>query len=209
VFCLETDLRIARGRDRLAAFLQLVHDLHFATWSRQTLPLDYSELDRHILARDLAYVFLKRYGESFWPVAEEPAPHLLDRSLQCPRDAKVPRERYPEWQALMQEPPKRGSMADVVMSKLGCRMTKFIEMVYCLPLETRAPMDVTAVEFVLNDASVWCEELGDRLYVLPRALRVTVVEDEADDDDARAAFVDDRDVVEGMMDLDCEYGTCI
>jgi hypothetical protein len=81
--------------------------------------------------------------------------------------------------------------------------------VYCLPLETRAPMDVTAVEFVLNDVSVWCEELGDRLYVLPRALRVTVVEDEADDDDARAAFVDDRDVVEGMMDLDCEYGTCI
>jgi hypothetical protein len=191
--------------------------LHFATWSRQALPLDCSEPIRHLLARDLAYVFLKRYGDSFWPVAEEPAPHLLDRSLQCPRDTKISRERYPEWQALMQEPPKRGSMADVVMSKLGCRMTKFIEMVYCLPLKTRASVDLNAVEFVLNDASVWCEELGDRLHVLPRALRVTVVEDEAYADGARPmavdgevrclrdTFVDDGGFIEGMMELDCEF----
>jgi hypothetical protein len=187
--------------------------LHFATYTDQKLPLDAPELRRYILARDLAYVFLKRYGESFWPPAEEPAPHLLDRLLQVPRDTKISRERYPEWQALMQEPPKRGSMADIVMSKLGCRLTKFIEMVYCLPLETRAPIDLTAVEFVLDDASVWSEQLGDRLHVLPEALRITLLDNEADDnaDDSatRHMSVDDGGPIVGMMNLDVEYGTCI
>jgi hypothetical protein len=86
-------------------------------------------------------------------------------------------------------------------------------MVYCLPLETRAPIDLTAVEFVLDDASVWSEQLGDRLHVLPEALRITLLDNEADDnaDDSatRHMSVDDGGPIVGMMNLDVEYGTCI
>jgi hypothetical protein len=148
---METNLNIAPGTCRLAALLSLVYELHFAIAPERSLPLSNPEQNRYISARELACVFLNRYGPIVWPAEPEPAPHLTNRGLQFPRDATIQEERHEQWRALMVKPPVRGSAGDLAMSVLGERMPAFMRMVYQLPVVMHAEPDWDVVAFVLDD----------------------------------------------------------
>lgn len=148
---METNLNIAPGTCRLAALLSLIYELHFAIAPDRSLPITNLEQSRYISARELACVFLNRYGPIVWPAEPEPAPHLNTRDLQFPRDATIHEERHQEWHELLVKPPIRGSAGDLAMSVLGQRMTAFVRLVYHLPVVMKAEPDWDAVAFVLDD----------------------------------------------------------
>jgi hypothetical protein len=148
---METNLNIAPGTCRLAALLSLIYELHFAIAPDRSLPVSNPEQSRYISARELACVFLNRYGPIIWPTEPEPALHLTNRDLQFPRDATIQEEQHEKWRALLVKPPARGSAGDLAMSVLGERMTAFVRLVYQLPLTMQAEPDWDAVAFVLDD----------------------------------------------------------
>ncbi|GAB7332540.1 hypothetical protein MBLNU13_g04325t2 [Cladosporium sp. NU13] len=148
---METNLNIAPGTCRLAALLSLIYGLHFAIAPERSLPIQNPEQSRYISARELACVFLNRYGPIVWPAEAEPAPHLTNRALQFPRDATIREKRHQQWHELMVKPPVRGSAGDLAMSVLGERMTAFVRMVYQLPVTMEAEPDWEAVALVLDD----------------------------------------------------------
>lgn len=179
---METHLHIARGTSRLPALLQLIYDIHFAVTPDRTLPLANPPTSHYVSARELALVFLARYGTILWPPSEsdDPAPHLLDRTLQYPRDASILPARYGEWTRLGMGPPLRGSAPDVAMSRLGMAVMGFVELVYKLPLEIDMGADWTAVALVLDDAGVGEENLGGRVWALPEGLRGQSLDEEVE-----------------------------
>lgn len=148
---METNLNIVPGTCRLAALLSLIYALHFAIAPERSLPIQNPKQSRYISARELACVFLIRYGPIVWPADPEPAPHLANRTLQFPRDAMIREERHEKWHELLVKPPARGSAGDLAMSVLGERMTAFIRMVHQLPVTMEAEPDWEAVAFVLDD----------------------------------------------------------
>lgn len=148
---MQTNLNIVPGTCRLAALLSLIYALHFAIAPERSLPIRNPEQSRYISARELACVFLNRYGPIVWPAEPEPAPHLTNRELQFPRDATIREERHEKWHELLVKPPARGSAGDLAMSVLGQRMTAFVRMVYQLPVTMEAEPDWEAVAFVLDD----------------------------------------------------------
>ena len=148
---METNLIIAPGTCRLAALLSLIYGLHFAIAPERSLPIPNPDQSRYISARELACVFLNRYGPIVWPAEPEPAPHLTSRALQFPRDATIQEERHAKWHELLVKPPARGSAGDLAMSVLGERMTAFVRLVYQLPVTMEAEPDWEAVALVLDD----------------------------------------------------------
>lgn len=167
---MQTALRIRPGVSRTAILLHMVHTLHFSIAPSRTLPLRSDSPIRHLSARELACVFLARYGPLFWPAESVQAPYLLDRSLQYPRDATVSSERHAEWLALMVNPPKRGSAADTAMSTLGRAMTRFVELVYELPWDRRAEVDLGPAAMVLDVIGITEEWLEDHRDRVPKGL---------------------------------------
>lgn len=66
----------------------------------------------------------------------------------------------------MVNPPKRGSAADMAMSKLGRAMTRFVELVYELPWDRRAEVDLGPAAMVLDVIGIteeWYEDHRDRV----------------------------------------------
>jgi hypothetical protein len=151
---MEINLHIAPGTSRLPAILQLVYNIHFAIDADRFLPLSGQQQNRYASACEIACVFLNRYGPVIWPNESEPAPHLINRALQFPRDSTIDKSRHEEWHALLVKPPARGTAQDLAVSLLGQRMTKFVRMVYQLPLVVTAEADWGAVAFVLDNPSV-------------------------------------------------------
>lgn len=156
---MEVDLRISPGKARPSGLLRLVYNLHFAIAPERSLPIRDPERDRYISAREIACIFINRYGSIIWPLEPEPAPHLLDRSLQFPRDATIDRSRYEQWHALSVRPPIPGSAGDLSMSQLGQLMIKFVRMVYELPMKVMGEADWNVIAFVLDDTRWGREEV--------------------------------------------------
>ena len=173
--CLERDLRIDPGVLRTAALLTIIWNIHFAMAPEYSLPLKNTGANRFINSREIAAVFLNRYGTILWPDESEPAPHLIDRSLKFSRYSTVDPARYYEWMALGHAHPKKGSLTDLQVSKLGIRMTKFVGFVYDLPIKKSAGVDWSAVSLVLDDEGVREETLGGRFEDLPGELRRQVL----------------------------------
>lgn len=171
---MSTNLHISPGTSRLAAFLSLIYGLHFAIAPERSLPLSNPEQNRYISSREIACVFLNRYGSIVWPTEPEPAPHLTDRMLQFPRDATINEERHEEWRALLLKPPARGSAGDLAMSLLGERMTAFVRMVYKLPLEVFDDPDWDAAAFVLDDTRIGQQDERIDSAGLSEALRRSI-----------------------------------
>jgi hypothetical protein len=92
-------------------------------------------------SREVATVFLNRYGPVLWPDESQPAPHLIDSSLQFTRDRSVDPSRYWEWMLLGQKFPKKGGLTDLQVSKLGIKMTKFVSLVYDLSVRKSVGVD--------------------------------------------------------------------
>lgn len=136
-----------------------------------SLPLRGSDASRLLNSREIASVVLNRYGAILWPDQSEPAPHLIDRSLQWARDSTIDPSRYYKWTALGHSHPKKGSLTDLQISKLGIRMTKFVGLVYDLPTKMSMGVDWKAVELVLDDMDIREETLGGRFEDLPGELR--------------------------------------
>lgn len=189
---METQLHIARGTSRLPALIQLIYDIHFAVTIDRTLPLDDHPAARYVAARELTCIFLARYGSMLWPPSStpDPAPHLLDRTLQYPRDASITPERHIEWTRLNMVPPPVGSAQDTVMSTLGTAVTGFVELVLMLPMEMDMGADWTAVALVLDDAGVGEDNLGQRVWALPEGLRAQMSDEEEDEDEDYEEAVD-------------------
>lgn len=173
---MSADLHIDPGASRLASLLHLIYTLHFTIAPARSLPFPDPEHNRSISARELACVFLNRYGHILWPAEPEPAPHLNDRELQFPRDAEIPKERHWEWHVLGVKPPVRGSAGDLAMSLLGQRMANFVKLVYELPLERKAEADWGVVALVLDDVGVGRDGAWRRQSKWSGALRRTVTE---------------------------------
>ena len=173
--CMETDLRIDAGHLRTPALLNLVWNIHFAMAPEFDLPLQNTDAKRFLNSREVATVFLLRHGPTLWPEESQPAPHLIDRSLQFARDSSVDPSRYWEWMALGHPHPKKGSLTDLQISKLGIRMTKFIGLVYDLPVKRSGGVDWSVVALVLDDLEVGEETLGERGEMLPKELRRRVL----------------------------------
>jgi hypothetical protein len=148
---MKTNLHIAPGASRLPALLQLVYNIHFTIEPDRFLPPSGPQQERYASATEIACVFLNRYGPIVWPAESEPAAHLKDRALQFPRDATIDKRRHQEWHALLVKPPAKGTAQDLAGSLLGRRMTKFVHMVYELPLVVKAEADWVAVAFVLDE----------------------------------------------------------
>lgn len=140
-----------------------------------SLPLQNTGAQRFLNSREVATVFLNRYGAVLWPDESQPAPHLIDRSLQFARDGTVDPSRYWEWQALGHPHPKKGSLTDLQVSKLGIRVTKFVGLVYDLPIRRRAGVDWDVIALVLDDSEVRGETLGGRFEELPGGLKRQVL----------------------------------
>jgi hypothetical protein len=173
--CMEADLRIAAGNRRTPALLAMIWNIHFAMAPEYPLPLRNVNTTRFLNSREVASVFLNRYGAILWPDESQPAPHLIDRSLIHARDSTVDPSRYWEWTRLGESHPKKGSLTDLQISELGVRMTKFVGLVYDLPIKRRAGTDWTAVALVLDDAEVREETLGGRFEELPGELKRQVL----------------------------------
>jgi hypothetical protein len=173
--CMEADLRIAAGNRRTPALLAMIWNIHFAMAPEYPLPLRNVNTTRFLNSREVASVFLNRYGAILWPDESQPAPHLIDRSLIHARDSTVDPSRYWEWTRLGESHPKKGSLTDLQISELGVRMTKFVGLVYDLPIKRRAGTDWTAVALVLDDAEVREETLGGSFEELPGELKRQVL----------------------------------
>jgi hypothetical protein len=173
--CLETDLRIDAGISRTPALLAIVWNIHFAMAPEYSLPLQNTGAQRFLNSREVATVFLNRYGSVLWPEESQPAPHLIDRSLQFARDGTVDPSRYWEWPALGHPHPKKGSLTDLQVSKLGISVTKFVGLVYDLPIRWRAGVDWDVIALVLDDSEVRGETLGGRFEELPGGLKRQVL----------------------------------
>jgi hypothetical protein len=173
--CMEADLRIAAGNRRTPALLAMIWNIHFAMAPEYPLPLRNVNATRFLNSREVASVFLNRYGAILWPDESQPAPHLLDRTLTHARDSTVDPSRYWEWTRLGESHPKKGSLTDLQISELGVRMTKFVGLVYDLPIKRRAGTDWTAVALVLDDAEVREETLGGSFEELPGELKRQVL----------------------------------
>jgi len=157
--------------------MHLIYELHFAITPDRSLPLTDPKQARYISARELACVFLSRYGPVIWPPEPQPAPHLNSRALQYPRNATIEKDRYQEWEKLHVRPPVKGSAGDLGMSELGQRMTKFICMVYELPLERKAEADWDVVAFVMDDPRVGQRGIATDRAGWSEALRRAVPEE--------------------------------
>ena len=168
---MKADLRIDPGNLRAPALLALIWGIHFAMAPEFPLPLQNTNATRFLNSREVATVFLDRYGSMLWPDESEPAPHLIDRSLQFERDGTVEPSRYWEWMKMGESHPKKGSLQDLQISKLGIHMTKFVGLVYDLPIKRRAGVDWTAVALVLDDSEIREETLGGRFEGLQGELK--------------------------------------
>ena len=164
---MERELRIDAGESRTPALLNMIWNLHFAVAPEYSLPLQGTEAQRFLNSREIAGAFLYRYGATLWPDESQPAHYLLDRSLQFARDGTIDPSRRWEWMALGSSHPKKGSLTDLQISKLGILLTKFVGFVYDLPIKKRASVDWSAVALALDDLDVGAENLGSRLEELP------------------------------------------
>jgi hypothetical protein len=173
--CLQADLRIDPARTRTPALLAIIWDIHFAMAPEFPLPLQNTGAQRFSNSREVATVFLHRYGSVLWPDESQPAPHLIDRTLQFARDGSVDPSRYWEWHNLGHPHPKKGSLTDLQISKLGIRMTKFVGLVYDLPIKRCVGVDWDVIALVLDDVLVREETLGARFEHLPDDLKRQVL----------------------------------
>lgn len=173
--CMQADLRINPGRVRTSSLLAIIWDIHFAMAPEYPLPLQNTGAQRFLNSREVATVFLSRYGSILWPDESEPAPHLIDRTLQFARDGTVDPSRHWEWMNLGHPHPKKGSLTDLQISKLGIKMTKFVGLVYDLPIRRRAGVDWDVIALVLDDMNVREETLGGRFEYLPDELKRQVL----------------------------------
>jgi hypothetical protein len=173
--CLQADLRIDPARTRTPALLAIIWDIHFAMAPEFPLPLQNTGAQRFSNSREVATVFLHRYGSVLWPNESQPAPHLIDRTLQFARDGSVDPSRYWEWHNLGHPHPKKGSLTDLQISKLGIRMTKFVGLVYDLPIKRCVGVDWDVIALVLDDMGVKEETLGGRFEHLPDGLKKQVL----------------------------------
>lgn len=169
-----SNLRIIPGTSRTTTLITLIQEFYFSWSDDRVLPTSGTPKRRNLMAREIACLFLVRYGRALWPSPRQPAPHLHDRSLQWDRDSHVQEYQHGDYKKIGSAPPRHNGPQDLRFSLLGNLMTEFVEMVFELPVEKRVGPDWRLVGLVLDDPEIGIvgeERLGGRMGELPDVLR--------------------------------------